>query len=251
MGRSIVLMYHDIVRRDCSESGFQNPTAMKYKVKADEFERQVAAIARYLKAKKMSTEAVEFTFDDGGVTFLTEAAPILERYGFKGVFFVATQCIDTEGFLSKKQIIDLRDRGHIVGAHSHTHPDRMTVLSQQQLDEEWCSSTDILAYILGEKPTCASIPNGYSSADVIRAMALAGITDIYTSEPTTHCKTRGNTIVKGRYAVTDTDTVETVMRLVDSRLTRIYKAARFNCLALAKSLLGESYLRIRESLLKK
>ena len=56
--KNIALMYHDIVRHDYSESGFQNPTAMKYKVKADKFERQVAAIARYLKAKKMSTEAV-------------------------------------------------------------------------------------------------------------------------------------------------------------------------------------------------
>lgn len=250
MGRSIVLMYHDIVRRDCSESGFRNPTAMKYKVKADEFERQVAAIARYLKAKKMSTEAVEFTFDDGGVTFLTEAAPILERYGFRGKFFIATSRIDTEGFLTKEQIVELQRRGHIIGAHSHTHPERMSALTEQQIEDEWNTSVRILDGILGGKLVCASIPNGYSSAEVLEAMLQAGITEIHTSEPTTACRRHGGAMVKGRYAITDADTVGSVMKIVDSRFTRIVKAARFRGLALAKTLLGESYLKIRKTLLK-
>ena len=57
-------------------------------------------------------------------------------------------------------------------------------------------------------------------------------------------------MVKGRYAITDADTVGSVMKIVDSRFTRIVKAARFRGLALAKTLLGESYLKIRKTLLK-
>ena len=40
----IVLMYHDFYRYDKSESGFQNSTALKYKVSAEAFEAQVHAI---------------------------------------------------------------------------------------------------------------------------------------------------------------------------------------------------------------
>lgn len=250
MASQIVLMYHDVVRHDCSESGFQNPTALKYKVKAVEFERQIAAIADYLKIKRLAHDTIEFTFDDGGVTFLTEAAPILERYGFKGVFFIATQRIGTEGFLTKKQIVELRDRGHIIGAHSHTHPERMNVLSRQQIENEWNTSIKILEDILDDKIACASIPNGYSSTEVLDAMLQAGITKIHTSEPTTSCRRHGLAMVKGRYAITDADTIVSVMKIVDSRFTRIVKAARFRGLALAKTLLGESYLKIRNVLLK-
>lgn len=250
MASQIVLMYHDVVRRDCSESGFQNPTALKYKVKAIEFERQVAAIADYLKTKRLPKDKIEFTFDDGGVTFLTEAAPILERYGFRGKFFIATSRIDTEGFLTKEQIVELQRRGHIIGAHSHTHPERMSALTEQQIDDEWNTSVRILDGILGGKLACASIPNGYSSAEVLEAMLQAGITEIHTSEPTTACRRHGGAMVKGRYAITDTDTVGSVMKIVDSRFTRIIKAARFRGLALAKTLLGGSYLKIRKTLLK-
>lgn len=251
MAYKIVLMYHDVVRHDCSESGFQNPTALKYKVKVNEFERQVAAVADYLEAKRLPHETVEFTFDDGGVTFLTEAAPILERNGFKGKFFIATSRIDTNGFLSRKQIMELRDRGHVIGAHSHTHPERMSVMSRKQIEDEWNTSAKILEDIIGSKPVCASVPNGYSSDKVIRAMESAGITEIHTSQPTSHYIRNGTVIIKGRFAITESDSVDSVMKIVGSRFTRMMKATRFKCLALAKILLGESYLKIRGALLKK
>lgn len=249
--KNIALMYHDIIRHDYSESGFQNTTALKYKVNANEFERHVTAIARFLQSKCLPNERVEFTFDDGGVSFLTEAAPILERYGFRGKFFIATSRIDTEGFLTKEQIVELQRRGHIIGAHSHTHPERMSSLSQQQIEEEWGVSVKILEDILKEKPICASIPNGYSSGNVIEAMKRAGITEIHTSQPTVHFRQSGSTIIKGRYAITEMDSVEAVMKIVSSRFTRMTKATRFKCLAIAKALLGESYLKIRRKLLKK
>ena len=72
-------------------------------------------------AKVLQGKDVLFTFDDGGVSFVTKAAPILEKYGHKGVFFVSTKYIGTPGVLSAGQVKELELRGHVVGTHSHSH----------------------------------------------------------------------------------------------------------------------------------
>lgn len=111
---TICLMYHDIVTRDDKSSGFQNESAFQYKVNEKDFEKQV---------KALRGKDVIFSFDDGGVSFITEAAPILEKYGFKGFFFISTKYIDTPGFLSREQVKCLAEHGHCVGSHSYTSRD--------------------------------------------------------------------------------------------------------------------------------
>jgi peptidoglycan/xylan/chitin deacetylase (PgdA/CDA1 family) len=56
-----------------------------------------------------------FTFDDGGVSFLDLIAPALERHGWRGLFFIATNWIGSPGFLKASQIAELRQRGHHIG----------------------------------------------------------------------------------------------------------------------------------------
>ena len=52
--------YHDIIGHDAAESGFQNKTALKYKVLANAFEEQVKQIRKYLDSKKISQEKIIF-----------------------------------------------------------------------------------------------------------------------------------------------------------------------------------------------
>lgn len=248
----MVLMYHDVFARAASESGFQNATALKYKVAAETFEAQVAAVRRWLDSRpEGSGDEVLFTFDDGGVSFLTVIPPILERYGFRGVFFVATKFIGTPGFMSADDIRELARRGHIVGSHSHTHPERMSQQSADELAFEWSHSADILREITGAPVTRASVPNGYDSPSVIAAMEAAGYTHIYTSTPTTRVRHRGSADVFGRYAVTDSETADDVLALVASPARRFRLSARTAVLGVAKALLGENYLKIRKKLLGK
>lgn len=246
----VVLMYHDIYIHDTSESGFQNSTALKYKVARDKFEKQVSFIDDYLRTNKLPADAVEFTFDDGGESFLTVAAPILEKYGFRGIFFITTGYIGTKGFLNVEQIKELVKRGHTVGSHSHSHPERMCVLSKNDISEEWEVSQMLLTEILLQKSTVASIPNGYSSKDVLYSMVDAGINTIYTSDPTTKHKKVENAEIIGRYVVTDDDSLETVKSVVISEKVRLLKYLRFKSLGIAKTLLGDFYLTIRNKLTK-
>ena len=50
---------------------------------------------------------------------------MLERYGWPGYFFVATDWIGRPGFLNAAQFRELDSRGHVIGSHSCSYPERM------------------------------------------------------------------------------------------------------------------------------
>ena len=243
--KQIVLMYHDVYRDSPSESGFQNATAIKYKVNAKLFEEHVAAIDSYLQQHKLPTDTVDFTFDDGGSSFLTVVAPVLEKYGFRGKFYISTGYIGSEGFLDAAQIKELSNRGHIIGSHSHSHPERMISMSIDDINDEWRISQKILTEILYKTPSYASIPNGYQSKEVLQAMNSSGISTIDTSATTTRLSHFNNSIVRGRYAITDGTKVDEVLRLLTSPICRLHKSLRWHILSIAKKILGNTYLTIR------
>lgn len=229
---SVVLMYHDIVTANDKSSGFQNESAFQYKVEESAFEEQV---------KALQGKDVVFTFDDGGESFITKAAPILEKYGFKGVFFISTKYIGTPGFLTSEQVKELAGRGHVVGSHSHTHPEIFTKLSSEEIKQEWQLSSQVLKDILGDGDYTASIPNGYASKEILDAAIQCGFTTIYTSRPTTNTKTYKNSKLIGRYVVHENMSTEDVLKLVSSKSSRLKMAAKWRLLNIVKTILGSSY----------
>jgi peptidoglycan/xylan/chitin deacetylase (PgdA/CDA1 family) len=102
-----------------------------------------------------------FTFDDGRESNYTVAAPLLESYGGRGVFFVGPSFADcseedarifyssrinpganadfetTDDWkpMTPRQIADLASRGHSVGNHTLSHP-RLQGLSTHDLERE-------------------------------------------------------------------------------------------------------------------
>src|SRR2546421_11759443 len=126
---------------------------------------------------------------------------MLERHGLRGHFFVVTDFIGTAPFLNADQIRELRGRGHVVGSHSCSHPERISACGREQLVEEWRRSCAVLSDILGEAVTTASVPGGFYSKAVAEAAAEAGVRLLYTSEPTTRTWTVAGCEVRGRYSV--------------------------------------------------
>lgn len=240
MESRVVLMYHDIVTEDNKTSGFQGKNAFEYKVEATAFEKQV---------KTLQGKKVVFTFDDGGVSFITKAAPILEKYGFKGVFFISTKYIGTPGFLSAEQVKELAERGHIVGSHSHTHPEIFTKLSGEEIKQEWQKSSQVLKGILGEGEYTASIPNGYTSKAILDAAIQFGYKTIYTSQPTTKTKTYKDSSLIGRYVVLESMTTEDVLRIVTSKSYHLKMTLKWHLLNMVKKVLGSSYETFKAKLL--
>lgn len=236
---SVVLMYHDIVTKDDKTSGFQNNSAFQYKVEETAFEEQV---------KALQGRDVSFTFDDGGVSFYTKAAPILERYGFKGIFFISTKFVGTPGFLSAEQVKELAQNGHIIGSHSHTHPSNIAALTQEEIMNEWKESARVLKCILGVSVETASIPNGYDSKKVKEYARKAGFSRLYTSVPSKRTRYKYGQEIVGRFVIHKDTSLEDVIRIVTSPSFRIKLSVRYNFLEGVKWILGSKYDRMKKRL---
>ena len=76
-------------------------------------------------------------------------AELLDAKGWKGHFFITTSLIGVPGFVTRSDILDLHRRGHVIGAHSHTHPTICRNLTDGEMLAEWRTSYLDLADILG------------------------------------------------------------------------------------------------------
>lgn len=235
-------MYHDIVTPSDKGSGFQNESAFQYKVDENRFEEQV---------KSLKGKNIVFTFDDGGVSFYTKAAPVLEKYGFRGVFFISTSYIGTSGFLTEVQIKELSNRGHIIGSHTHTHPDDISKLSREEVRREWKQSYDTLVGILGECVSIASIPNGNTTSMVLEEAVNSGFTEIYTSQPTTKVTSYRNHRLIGRYVIHNNMTTQDVVSIATCRGTQFKMSVKWHILSIIKKILGSSYKSIKSKVIIK
>ena len=144
---------------------------------------------------------VILTFDDGAMCASICVANELETRGCIGHFFVTTDWIGHPGFLDERRIRELSDRGHVIGSHSRTHPERMSSLSYDELLCEWYESCRVLSNIVRGPVRIGSVAGGYYSRKVARAAAAAGITVLFTSEPTTAVKWVDGCAVLGRYSI--------------------------------------------------
>lgn len=239
-------------------SGFDGIAADRYKLEIPTFAQQLQAMADAdIQPRKLITDMVAghapspqevvLTFDDGGVSFLTVIADMLEAKQWKGHFFVSTSKLGQSGFLTAQQVKTLYQRGHLIGSHSDSHPLRMAALSYQQIVNEWTISKKRLEDILGVEIIVASVPGGLYSTQVARAANEAGIAILFNSEPVTQVSKVDDCRVLGRYAVWDKTTNEQVIRLATGDQLEAFKAyASWNSKKAFKKIGGSAYLLLRK-----
>jgi len=233
------LMYHDVAD-DPAASGFRRPGAVPFKLTRAAFGAHLEAIAASAPAPTLVDGAdieapgrrLLLTFDDGGASALG-IADALERRGWRGHFFVVTSLIGQPGFLSRSAIRELASRGHLIGSHSHTHPDIFRDLPANRMLAEWRTSRDVVADVLGARCLAASVPGGDISTRVLHAASVAGYHYVFTSEPWLTPHWVGGAWVLGRFSVTASTAARQVSALARGRgwqrallLRRLKVAAR-------------------------
>ena len=201
------LMYHEVTD-DPTTSGFQRSGALAYKHTVAAFEAHLAQIAAATGHPVLVSDLdltrpghhLLLTFDDGGKSALTAAALLAQR-GWKGHFFIVTSLIGDRTFLDAAGIRALHAAGHVIGSHSHTHPNIFRDQAPSRMLEEWRVSADIMAQLTGAPCLTASVPGGDISARVLESADAAGIRYLFTSEPWLAPGRVGACAVLGRYSV--------------------------------------------------
>ena len=253
----VSLLFHDVFVSDPGESGFNSPGANRYKLSLRAFDSQISGLPRRRgrrrspergeRRRDAKAEAVRLTFDDGGVSFYTIVADMLEARGMHGYCFVTTNFIGQRGFLDTQQIRELDERGHVIGAHSASHPVRFSALARAAMLREWMESRKRLEDVLGHAVTTGSVPGGYFSRDVGRAAAQSGLSLLFNSEPVRSVRTIDGCAIAGRFVVRTGAPAEFARRIVHGEpWARSREWAAWNAKALVKPLLGSSYPRVAD-----
>jgi peptidoglycan/xylan/chitin deacetylase (PgdA/CDA1 family) len=209
-------LFHEI-SDDFSLTGFQGKSADKYKLSLSKFQKYIELISQSnfkvycADNNNIDTPVNLLTFDDGGRSAL-DAADIIEKYGYRGYFFITTSMIGKKGFLQAQEIQELSNRGHIIGTHTHNHYMPFYSLDESSMFNEWELSTKILADILGKRIQFGSIPGGDMNLLSCQTAAKAGISTMFTSEISIRPFIRSGVTCFGRVPVSCTTSSKDIQK---------------------------------------
>ncbi|THU39538.1 polysaccharide deacetylase family protein [Niastella caeni] len=175
-----VLCYHNINIKPTKEND--------YTISAFHFEQQVKALYdsgyrsilpgqlydHLTKGIALPSKTVMLTFDDTHESHFSMAAPVLEKYGFRGVFFIMTVCIGRKNYLTAQQIKMLAAMGHSIQCHTYDHPPVKKITGeqwQQQVDKP----VKKLEAITGKRVEYFAYPFGVWSEQAIIELKKRGI----------------------------------------------------------------------------
>jgi len=194
-----ILAYHEVM----PESNYS------YCVPLRQFKDQLGILSHGLE----SGPGALVTFDDGELSQMEIAAPLLLDFGIKATYFITPGLIGTaRKFLSWEQLRQLQAAGHSVQSHGWSHK-FLTGCDDHDLKHELKMSRQTLEDRLGDRVEEISIPGGRWDARVLRACADAGYRRVYVSEPWIATEIFGVKVL-GRFMVRNTTSLQQFERIV-------------------------------------
>jgi peptidoglycan/xylan/chitin deacetylase (PgdA/CDA1 family) len=127
------------------------------------------------------TRVFELTFDDGNLSDIEIALPLLEERKLHASFFISTARLHTPQFVTPDHVRLLRDRGMGIGLHGHEHVSWRT-LEQPELVRQLEFGRRTLADLAKTEIREASCPLGEYDRRVLRTLASMKFERVYTSD---------------------------------------------------------------------
>jgi len=159
-----VLCYHRISDGPKSEYKVSQSTFQAHmKILADSGYHSVspAQVYDYLVFNKtLPIKPVMITFDDSRIEHFAIAAPILEKHGFRGVFFIMTITYNKKNYMTKEQIAQLAKAGHTIGLHSWDHTMTTKYKDAADWQKQAVEPKKKLEQIVGKPVEYWAYPNG-------------------------------------------------------------------------------------------
>lgn len=133
-------------------------------------------------AERLKTKVdTHFTFDDGNLSDLEIAAPLMAQYGRTATIFVLSARIGLPGSLSAADIQALHKAGHCIGSHGANHVD-WRMLDRDGQVREFDTARAKISRVLGTEVTQIAIPFGRYDRSVLQALKGRGYSHIYSSD---------------------------------------------------------------------
>lgn len=121
--------------------------------------------------KSLPANPFLITFDDSRVEHNQIAGPVLEKAGFRGVFFIMTITYNKKNYMTTDQIAALAKAGHTIGLHSWDH----TMASKYVEPTDWTKQVvepkAKLEKIVGKPVEYWAYPNGVTNHTASLEMA--------------------------------------------------------------------------------
>src|SRR5579871_6323403 len=185
-GDAVVLCYHAIPPQHACAFSSQMDMLRRYCVPvAPNFRGTVPVNKRF----------ASVTFDDGHLSVLENAVPVLQRYQIPCAIFFITELFGQpapwaglEGYdpkdtyLAEDEIAELPGGWVIVGSHTATHPRLPQIAANERL-RELGDSRRRLQQLTGQPVELFAFPYGAQNADCIREAAQTGYERVFTVEP--------------------------------------------------------------------
>lgn len=103
---------------------------------------------------------VMISFDDSRAEHFAVAAPIMEKYGFRGAFFIMTITYNKKNYMSTEQIKELAEKGHTIGLHSWDHTMATKYKEETDWQQQVVNPKSKLEGIMGKPVDYWAYPNG-------------------------------------------------------------------------------------------
>jgi peptidoglycan/xylan/chitin deacetylase (PgdA/CDA1 family) len=185
-------MYHEIYRPEERDhlKGLTNPV---YNTEMNGFRKQMA----YLAAKRMETLTIDeliskecsiqgegavcLTFDDGWRGNYQHAYPVLQEYGIKATFFIATDLIGKPFYMTWEDIREMAASGMSIQSHTVTHRP-LTHMGGERVLFELSESKRVIEERLGQEVKHLSLPHGVKDERIWNLAQGIGYKSISTSD---------------------------------------------------------------------
>jgi len=123
--------------------------------------------------RSLPPKPIVITFDDTREEQYRIGVPEMNKYGFKGVFFIMTVSINRPGYMTKAQIKDLSNNGHTIGAHSWDHHP-VTKYEGKDWDIQLLKPKKLLETITGKSIDYFAYPSGEWNSQAIAKLKKNG-----------------------------------------------------------------------------
>jgi peptidoglycan/xylan/chitin deacetylase (PgdA/CDA1 family) len=110
--------------------------------------------------KDLPEKPFMITFDDSRAEHSTIAAPVMEKYGFRGVFFIMTITYNKKNYMTTDEIAQLAKAGHTIGLHSWDHTMVIKYKEAADWQKQVAEPKKKLEGIVGKPVEYWAYPNG-------------------------------------------------------------------------------------------